>query len=239
MPKPYKRGYPVAILIGMEKDSASLWQIFSQVAKLQYNIHLSGNRADSKAIYNFHESIVDCLRPTLKEGIRSIIVASPQKTNYSQQFQNHIKTHQAWLMQGTNRVSLSTLTGAAITHADVTALTKTEAFKRLISETTEGETENLLEILEKRLQGAGILVRFSLEEAENLILYTPPPGKPQPEYLLLTDSYLAESRQKNRVQRLLQIAKNKSVKARIISAESTAGKRLTQLGGLVCLARPV
>jgi stalled ribosome rescue protein Dom34 len=174
----------------------------------------------------------------LKEGIRSIIIASPQKTSYSREFQNHIKTHQVWLMQGTNRASFSTLTGTATTPQDVAALTKTEAFKRLISETTDGETENLLEILEKRLQEADTIVHFSLEEAENLILHTQPPGKPQPEFLLLTDNYLTNSRQKNRVQRLLQIAKNKGVKTRIIKSDSTAGKRLTQLGGLVCLAKP-
>jgi stalled ribosome rescue protein Dom34 len=62
-------------------------------------------------------------------------------------------------------------------------------------------------------------------------------GKPKPEYLLLTDNYLSGSRQRNRVYRLLQIAKNRSVKTRIINAESTAGIRLTQLGGLVCLTK--
>ena len=78
---------------------------------------------------------------------------------------------------------------------------------------------------------------FSLEEAENIILGTQAAGKPKPEYLLLTDNYLSSSRQKNRVHRLLQIAKNRSVKTKIINAESTAGIRLTQLGGLVCLAK--
>ena len=61
--------------------------------------------------------------------------------------------------------------------------------------------------------------------------------KPKPEYLMLTDEYLSKSRQKYRVQRLMQVAANKGVKTRVISAESTAGKRLTQLGGIVCLAK--
>ncbi len=76
---------------------------------------------------------------------------------------------------------------------------------------------------------------FSLEEAENLILQVQPPGKPQPEYLLLTNSYLAGCRQKNRIHRLMQIAQNKKIKTRVIDAESNAGARLTQLGSLVCL----
>jgi stalled ribosome rescue protein Dom34 len=62
-------------------------------------------------------------------------------------------------------------------------------------------------------------------------------GKPQPEYLLLTDEYIACTRQKGRLHRLMQVAQNRQVKTRVISAESNAGKRLTQLGGIVCLAK--
>jgi stalled ribosome rescue protein Dom34 len=236
-PKAYKRGYPVAILIGIEHDHAALWRVFSQVAKHQQTIPLNGDRKDSKAVYNFHETIVNALRPTLKEGVRSIIIASPAKTNYAQEFLNHIKAHHTWLLQGPNKATFSPITVSASTPPQVAALTKTGMFKQLIIETTAEETENLLEILEKRLNETGNLVLFSLEEAENLILGKQATGKPKPEYLLLTDNYLSSSRQKNRVHRLLQIATNRKVKTRIINAESTAGKRLTQLGGLVCLAK--
>jgi stalled ribosome rescue protein Dom34 len=236
-PKAYKRGYPVAILIGIENDHAVLWRVFSEVAKHQQTIPLSGVRKDSKAVYNFHESIVNALRPTLKEGVRSIIIASPSKTNYAQDFPNHIKAHHTWLLQGPNKATFSPITGSASTQPQVAALTKTGLFKQLISETTAEETENLLEILEKRLNETDNLVLFSLEEAENLILGKQASGKTKPEYLLLTDNYLSSSRQKNRVHRLLQIATNRKVKTRIINAESTAGIRLTQLGGLVCLAK--
>ena len=236
-PKAYRRGYIVAILLGIESDHAALWQVFSQVAKHQQTILLNGGRSDPKAVYSFHESIVNALRLTLKEGVRSIIVASPAKTSYAQEFLNHIKAHHSWLLQGPNRATFSTITGSASTPPQVAALTKTTMFKQLIQETASEETENLLEILEKRLNTADNLVLFSLEEAENMILGTQVVGKPKPEYLLLTDNYLSSSRQKNRVHRLLQIAKNRSVKTRIINAESTAGIRLTQLGGLVCLAR--
>ncbi|MGD0071681.1 MAG: hypothetical protein ABSB71_09010 [Candidatus Bathyarchaeia archaeon] len=236
-PKAYKRGYPVAILIGIENDHAALWQVFSQVAKHQQTIPLNGDRKDSKAVYNFHESIINALRPTLKEGVRSIIIASPSKTNYAQDFLNHIKAHHTWLLQGPNKATFSPITGSASTPPQVAALTKTALFKQLINETTAEETENLLEILEKRLNETDNLVLFSLEEAENLILGKQATGKPKPEYLLLTDNYLSRSRQKNRVHRLLQIATNRKVKTRIINAESTAGIRLTQLGGLVCLAK--
>ena len=237
-PKAYRRGYMVGILAGIEKDHAAVWQVFSQVAKHQRNIRLNGDRNDPKAEYNFHESIVNALRPTLKEGVRSIIVASPAKTSYAQEFLNHIKAHHAWLLQGPNKATFSTITGSASSPPQVAALTKTAVFKQLIQEAASEETENLLEILEKRLNtAADNLVSFSLEEAENLILGTQPAGKPKPEYLLLTDNYLTNNRQKNRLQRLMAVAKNKGVKTRIINTESPAGKRLTQFGGLVCLAK--
>ena len=159
-PKAYRRGYPVAILVGIENDHAVLWQIFSQVAKHQQTIPLNGGRSDPKAVYNFHESIVNALRPTLKEGVRSIIVASPAKTSYAQEFLNHIKAHHAWLLQGANKAAFSTITGSASTPQQVAALTKTTAFKQLISETTAEETENLLEILEKRSIKRTILCFF-------------------------------------------------------------------------------
>jgi len=237
MPKAYRRGYPVAVLLGIDIDRAVLWQVFSQVAKCQQSLPLNGNRSDTKAVYNFHESIINALRPTLKEGVRSVIIASPTKTSYAQEFVNHIKAHHTWLLQGANKAAFSTITGSASTPQQVAALTKTTTFKELISETTAQETENLLEILEKRLNAADNLVLFSLQEAENFILYTQAEGKPKPEYLMLTDEYLSKSRQKYRVQRLMQVAANKGVKTRVISAESTAGKRLTQLGGIVCLAK--
>ena len=236
-PKNYKRGYPVAVLIGIEQDHAALWYIFSQVAKQQQTIPLNGDRKDQKALYAFHETIINALRPVLKEGVRSVVVASPPRTSFSQEFLSHIKAHHAWLLQGTNKAAFSQITGSASSPTHVAALTKTLVFKQLIQENAAEETENLLEILEKRLSKTDNLVLFSLQEAESLILYPQAPGKPQPEYLLLTDDYLAGSRMKNRVNRLMQIAARNGVKTRVIDAESNAGKRLTQLGGLVALAK--
>ena len=72
----------------------------AKLLKHQQTIPLNGGRSDPKAVYNFHESIVNALRPTLKEGVRSIIIASPAKTSYAQEFLNHIKAHHSWLLQG-------------------------------------------------------------------------------------------------------------------------------------------
>jgi stalled ribosome rescue protein Dom34 len=236
--KRYKRGYPVAILIGVEEDKAVVWKIFSEVAKPENTVHINGTRNNPKTLYNFHESIINALRPTLKEGVKSIIIASSARTNHAQELINHVSEHHTWLTQGPNKAAFSKITGSASTPPQIATLTRTSTFREIISETTAEETENLIEILEKRLNVSDKnLVMFSLEEAENLVLKRQKLGRPKPEYLLLTNKYLAESREKNRLHRLIQIAKNKNVKTRIINAESPAGQRLTQLGGLICLAQ--
>jgi stalled ribosome rescue protein Dom34 len=200
----------------------------------------------------------------LKEGVRSIIIAAPAKTDYTQEFLNHIKAHHSWLLQGANKATFSPITGSVSTTTQVAALTKTTLFKQLIQETASQETENLLKILEKRLNTADNLVLFSLEETENLIeilekrlntsdqdkvvLYSlmeiedlilgpQKPTRPEPEYLMLTDEYLSYSHEKNRIHRLLQIARNRNVKTRIVDDESPAGIRISQLGGIVCLTK--
>ena len=238
--KRYKRGYPVAILLGLEEETAVLWKVFSNVVKPQNTLHINGTRNNPKALYNFHESIINALRPTLKEGVRSIILAAPPRTTYNQDFIDHVYGHHKWLIQGANKAAFSKITGSASTKSQVTELTRAPTFRQIISETTQQETENLIEILEKRLNAShkNNLVLFSLEEAENLILKRHKPGTSKADYLMLTDKYLADNRQKNRLHRLMQIASNKKVKTRIVNAESPAGTRLTQLGGFICLAQP-
>ena len=235
----YKRGYSTAILAGLEDNRAVLWKVFSNVVKPEKTISLNGTRNDPKAVYNFHESIVNALRPTLKEGVRSVILASPARTNHAQRFIDHIREHHAWLVKGPNKAVFSEANEPASTLSEVAALTKTPMFRRLICETTSEEAEDLIDMLEKRLNASdkNAIVLYSLEEAEELIFGPQKPSKPKPEYLMLTDKYLSNSREKNRIHRLMQIATNKKVKTRIVDAESPAGLRLTQLGGIVCFAK--
>jgi stalled ribosome rescue protein Dom34 len=235
----YRRGYPVAILAGLEDDRAVLWKVFSNVVKPEKTLRLDGTRNDPKTVYNFHESIVNALRPTLKEGVRSIILASPTRTDYAQRFIDHIRGHHAWLVQGPNKAIFSEATGSAGTQSEVAELTKTPMFHQLMSDTTSEETENLIDMLEKRLNTSNqdTVVLYSLKEIEDLIIGPQKPGRPKLEYLMLTDKYLSDSCEKHRIQRLMQIAINRNVKTRIVDAESSAGLRLTQLGGMVCFAQ--
>jgi stalled ribosome rescue protein Dom34 len=149
-----------------------------------------------------------------------------------------VKGHHQWLFQGANRATFRQIVGSAVTHTQVSSITCLEEFKQSISDSTFEEAENIMKLFEKQLNSADRLVLFSLEEAESAIYNPEIHGTVKPEYLLLTDSYLAGYKRKARVNRLMQIAQNKKIKTRVVSKESPAGVRLNQFGGLVvCLVK--
>jgi stalled ribosome rescue protein Dom34 len=227
------------MLVGLKDDQAILWKVFSNVVKPEKTINLNGTRNDPKVVYNFHEAIVNALRPNFKEGVKSIIVAAAPRTDHAQDFLNHVRGHHSWLTQGTEKATFAQITGTATTVHDVTVLTRTPEFRQIIGETNSQESENLLELLEKNLNASGeaLLVLYSLDEIEEKILSTWLPGKPKPDYLMIVDTYLSGNRQKNRLQRIVQIAANRKVKSRIVKADSPAGKRILQFGGMVCILK--
>jgi stalled ribosome rescue protein Dom34 len=236
-PKVYRRGYPVAMLVGLDEKKAVFWRVYSHVVKPEKTLYLDGYRGDQKAVYNFHESIVDALRPAIKEGVKSILISAPLRTSFAADFLHHVRSHHTWLVQGPSKASFAEIAGAAITMHDVTTLTRTNEFQRIVAETTTEETENLLELLEKRLNTPSqeSLVLYSFEDIENKILGSWTLGKPKPEFLMLAETFLSSSRQRNRLQRLMQIATNRGVKTRVVKAKTSTGKRLLQLGGIVCI----
>lgn len=223
--------------MGFEDDHAVLWRIFSRVAKRSVRLELDRKRADVKAVYNFHESVVDALKPALKEGVRTIAVTAPARTTYTQEFLDHVKKHHRYLIQSKrpNRANFAELVGSADDRAKVDELIKTKEFTDLIAETTSEEANQVVNSLEKHLYGANdnSVVLYSLKEIENVVYSLEKGRELKTEHLLLTDKYLAECRQKNRINRLLQIAKNKGVKTRVVNAETAAGNRISQFGGIV------
>lgn len=234
----YRRGYPVAVLIGLEECHAVLWRVFSNVVKLHVTLKLGGMRSNGKALYSFHEAIVDALRSVLKEGVKSIVVAAPLKTDFADVFLDHVRKHDAWLVQskGPNSAAFGVLVGSAAKPHEVAELVKTKAFRDSISKTTAADADRVVDTLEKWLSGEnGARILYSLEEVEDTICGQWRNGKVKPEYLMLTDEYLQNSRERSRINRLLQISNNKNVKTVIVDADTPAGKRLMQLGGLVCL----
>jgi stalled ribosome rescue protein Dom34 len=239
MRRRYKRGYFVAVLVGFEEKRAVLWQIFSKVVKHYVTLEIDGK--DKKSFYNFRESIVDKLRPPLREGIRSIIVTAPMKTNYAKDFLDHVQKHHQWLSQenSSNNATFGELVGSAAQLNEVSELIKTKEFHSLLSDTTSEAADHIIDTLEKRLNetDGGSVILYLLKDIEKLVSSKLEHSKIKPEYIILTDKYLSDTNEKNRINRLLQISKNKNIKTRIVKVETKAGIRLSQLGGLVCFTK--
>jgi stalled ribosome rescue protein Dom34 len=237
----YRRGYPVAVLVGFEADHAMLWRIFSRVAKPSTRLELDGKRTDEKALYNFHESVVDALKPVLKEGVKSVVVAAPARTTYTADFMEHVRKHHRYIIQSknANRANFAELVGSADSRANVAELVKNRQFTRIVAEATSEEADRTVNVLEKHLYriGDGTVVLYSLKEIEDTIFDRNKKDEFVNAYLLLTDQYLAGSRNKNRIHRLLQIAKNKKVKTRVVDAETAAGNRISQFGGIIFFSK--
>jgi stalled ribosome rescue protein Dom34 len=238
----YKRGHPVALLVGFEDNHALLWQVFSHVVKLHLTLEVGGKRTDQRVLYNFHESVVNALRPVLNEGVRSIVVTAPKKTTYAADFLDHVQKHHAYLIQSKrpNRATFAELTGSADQPHKVTELVKTKEFRKLIAETISEEADHVVNAFEKHLYSTDSksVILFSLKEIEDMVYNQERHNDFRTEYLMLTDKYLADSADKNRIHRLLQISKNRKVKTRIVNAETPAGKRISQFGGVFFFTMP-
>lgn len=236
----YKRGYSMAMLIGFDRQQAVLWRIFSEVIKPYETINLTKRweRLAENELYNFHEEIVDVLRPLIKKGVRSIIVSSPRNTEYAEAFLDHIQKHHAWLTRdrSSNSLTFGKLVGTAGTEKEVSELVQTEEFQEVVEETTAEEADNIIEELEERLAkvAQGEVVLYSLKAIEQLTYGQWKDDKRKPDYVMLTNRFLNNHKQKGRVYRLLQILKNKKIETKIIDAETAAGERISQFGGLIC-----
>jgi stalled ribosome rescue protein Dom34 len=162
------------------------------------------------------------------------------KTTYAEDFLDHVRKHHSYLVHSNNpnRAMLAKLVGSADQPSKVAQLVKTKEFRELIAGTTSEEAELIVSALEKHLYNVGSnrAFLFSLKEIEEMVYDRERNDDSSMKYLLLTDKYLAEAEDKNRIHRLLQISNNKKVKTRIVQAETAAGKRISQFGGVVFFA---
>ena len=239
----YRRGYPVAVLVGLENDHAIIWQIFSQVVKLFRNLKIDGNRTVEKILYNFHESLMDSLKPILNNGVQSVIIATPPRTTYAAEFRNHVKKHHKYLFQAKspNRVNFTYIIGSVEDKLKVSDLVKTKQFTKSISDTTSKEANQIVDLFEKILynEDKSSIVLYSLKEIENKLFQKEIRSESRIEYLLVTNKYLNESKQKNRIHRLMQISKNKKVKTKVVNTATPAGNRINQFGGILFFSIPI
>jgi len=215
----------VAILVGLEGRQASTWNVYSESVK-------PGERIRGDDEYNFYELIVDVLRPGIKEGVKAILVAAPDEKDY-QNFMSHVGRHQGWLLKGwrLSTVTFGHIPEPAMSADQVRDLVKSRGFKGKLSEVTQGDLRQVMGVLEKRLNDPGGIetLLFTLEEVEDAVYG----NEKSPEYVLVTEVF--RSRNRRRIDRLLQMAANKNIKTRIVKPDTLVGARLAQFGGLVCM----
>jgi stalled ribosome rescue protein Dom34 len=157
------------------------------------------------------------------------------KSTYALDFLDHVRKHHAYLLQSKNpnRATFAQVIGSADRLDKVAELVKTKEFRKIIAETTAKEADNIVNALEKHLSSSNTVILCSLKEIEDIVYYMQGHDQFGTKYLMLTDRYLADSKEKNRIQRLMQISKNKKVETRIVKSETPAGKRISQFGGIV------
>ncbi|MFH2111496.1 MAG: hypothetical protein ABIJ47_09590 [Candidatus Bathyarchaeota archaeon] len=221
-----RRGYPVAVLIGLNQDHATLWDVFSESVK-------PGPKVYEASKYALHEAIVNHLRPRFSEGVKTVLAAAENGDLY-EGFMAHIRKHHSWLLKGweLNTVTFIRLEEPASDAEEVRRLVSTPMFKSKLLEASEGDLNQVMGALERRLSSPeGIeTVVFSLEDAEAAVYSEAPP-----EYLLVLEAF--QRKHARRTMRLLQVAQNRNVKTRVIPAGSSHTARLSQFGGLVCMLR--
>ena len=148
---------------------------------------------------------------------------------------DHIGKHQGWLLRSwkLNTVTFERVPEPAMSIEQVRDLVKSPGFKGKLSEATRRDICRVMEVLEKRLSDPdGIeTLLFAIGDVEAAVYG----GERSPEYILVTEVFI--SRNRRRVGRLLQVAANKGVRTRIVRADTSAGARIRQFGGLVCMLR--
>lgn len=230
----HRRGHPTAVLIGFEENRATLWRVYSQAIRRHADIE--AREKGKRGLYNFHEEVVNSLRPILREGVGSVVLASPAKKGYSRGFLDHVAKHQPWMTRGPGSAVFSEITGSAATSEDVSAMVRTEEFLGAMGDAADGEADRILELLERRLNDdeAGPIL-YALDEVEDAVFGRRGRDDPIPEHLFLTDRFLSEHRR--RAQRLTQASGSRSIRATVVGDNTAAGLRLAQLGGMVLLTR--
>ena len=235
-----RRGYAVALLVGLDSNRAALWIVYSESIK-QHRIIDRPPDSDSRketALYNFYNAIIAEAKTVFSTGLTSIVVASTGlDAGLAEGFIAHIRKHHAYLVRSIRTASIA---GDAMTTNAARALVKTDAYRSVTDDVTDQESSALVRMLEARLSDSTgrVTVLFSLEEIDRYFRTLSKAGEAAveyPEYVLMTDAFWAARKNDPRLQRVMDVAKNASVKTRVLRSDGEAGARVAQLGGLVCL----
>jgi stalled ribosome rescue protein Dom34 len=223
MPRRGRRGYPTAILLGLDPRAAYLWTIYSESVKLYKIIKMSFD--DEKSLYKFNEEIVETIKVLLHEGFTGIIVTSEERKPYFKRFLDHISKRHLWLE---NRYTVKVLTGKATTVGEVKLLIKTNQLQDTVANVTEETSVKLLEQLEKALDKGNIL--YTINELNYAINSNRKLG-----IIMLTEEFNKRNQTNRRFQSAVQISKNIGATVVVLKTTDPASPRIKQLGGFACV----
>jgi len=241
-----KRGFLTALLIGFDEKEIHAWKVYSHSLRFYKTIRLTRKwkYLDEKQIYHSLEELVNLIRIVIKEGVKSILLAGPLKTDYSTIFLDHINKHHQWLVRtkGYDRVSFGEIVGTANTLDSANYLISQEKSLNIISETTSDEINLLVKQLNKiiNIGDPNRILLYNLEEIESLIYGRGKKDKSAAEkldFLIVTENFINNHRSKHRIHRLIQIANNKGIITKTISIENPAVDRFDQFGGILAFKK--
>ena len=244
MTKKPKCGTFLAILMSYDDKKVYFWKIYSHSLRAYETIKLprKWQYLDNKQLYNLFENVVDIMRKVVRDGLKSILIASSYNNKYWKQLREHISQHHKWLLKGYNRVSFGEMIGTATSLESAKNLISTEESKQVVTEIISEEIYQLAERLEKIINtgNSNIGLLYSLDEIEAIVYEGGKKDKSAAEKLdliIFTQNYIDNQKDKVRIQRLTQIAKNKGIKMKIISIEDPSVDRFDQFGGIIAFKK--
>ena len=242
-----KRGYLVALLISFEEQIIHLWKVYSHSIRFykQMKLRRKWKYASDKLKYHYYEDLVDVIRPLVREqGLKSILLADLPKKDYASSFLDHVQKHHRWLVRSRrdNQVSFGQIEGVARDLKQAKYLINKESTEETLDKTTTQEADLIIKQLEKaiNMENKNLKVLYGLKEIEDFIYHG---GKKdltageKLDYLILTENFLNNHWQKNRLHRLMQIARNKGIMTKIFAEESSSADRIDQFGGILCFKK--
>jgi stalled ribosome rescue protein Dom34 len=225
MPRKGRRGYPTAILIGLDNQSANIWLIYSE--SLKQGKTITKNADDEKSAYKHNEEIIEAIRTLLPEGFNQLIIASTEKYTRKSGFIEYLNRSHGWL---TKKLAVKELDKKAVTRTDVLQLVKMNMIQESVNEAAVETNEMIIERLEKALNGGHTI--YTLRELAGVLA-----SDKRPNLVLIAESFDAANRSSRLYQSTIQKARNMGATVSIMKPDTAAGARLEQLGGFVCVIR--
>nr|MDO8115001.1 hypothetical protein [Candidatus Sigynarchaeota archaeon] len=240
-----RRGYPLALLLGIEKQRAMAWNVYSESIAPAFTERLQqkGSAGTANPQFNYFEAIVAKLKPIFSTGLKTLVIASPRNSTFANDFVAHLRKHHAYLMKegSSQKIHTGTVDGEAKDVQSTLAVVKSDAFRTITASTVDQETTAIIELFDSCINNPSSLVKigFTIDEIIQLLeALREDDENPAPEYIIMTDVFYAGHKNDPLFQRVMSIAKNIKIKTRVIQLKTEAGARVAQLGGLVCFTVP-